>query len=292
MAAGERALKRRIKVVKNTQQITKAMKMVAAAKLKVAQTKIEAAAPYTDKMEEILNNLLQATQDLTHPLTETRNEIKRVLVVVYTSDRGLCGSFNTNMIRKAQSFIKELQSEGKDVAIYAVGKRGYNFFSKRNYHIQDHEEGLQPSLSFLEAKEISQKIKDLYVNEIYDIVHMCYPKFINTVSIVPSIRQFLPLEPEMPDEEQTASHADYIFEPEAEELFNSLIPRYVDMQFYRLLIESLTSEFAARMTAMTAATDNADEVIRDLTIKYNKMRQSAITAELLDIVGGANALEA
>ncbi len=291
MAGGARALKRRIKVVKNTQQITNAMKMVAAAKLKVAQAKVEAAIPYTDKMQEILNNLLQATGELSHPLTEKKDSVKRIILVAFTSDRGLCGSFNTNMIRKAHRFVNDAEKKGWETTLAPIGQRGFKYFSKRKFDILANYTGLEPTLTFRDAKKISEGIKEAFMTGGYDAVYICYPKFRNVVSVIPTTFQFLPLAPGEPGSEEDAAHSDYIFEPEAEKLFNSLIPRYVDMQFFRLLIESMTSEFATRMTAMTAATDNAEEVVKDLSIKYNKMRQSTITAELLDIVGGAKALE-
>ncbi|RMH70922.1 MAG: ATP synthase F1 subunit gamma [Gemmatimonadetes bacterium] len=287
MAAGVRELKRRIKVVKNTQKITRAMEMVAAAKLKVAQTKIEAAAPYTDKMQGILNNLLASSGTLEHALTEVRPTVNRILLVLLTSDRGLCGSFNANINRLAQNFIKE---QGQDrVDIFAIGRRGRDFFTKRGYNVVDSETGLNPKLTFMDARQISDRIKTAFIHGGYDEVHICYAEFKNVAAQIPTHFRFLPLQPEATEEIQLNN--DYIFEPEAATLFNSLIPRYVDTQVYRLLIESLTSEFAARMRAMKTATDNAKDVIRTLTIKYNKTRQAAITAELMDIVGGANALE-
>lgn len=286
-AAGARTLKRRIKSVKNTQKITRAMKMVASSRLKVAQRKIEAAAPYTDKMQDILNNLLAAKTDLEHPLTEVRDSVEKILLVHITSDRGLCGSFNTNLNRTAETFISEL---GKDrVDLFTIGRKGNLFFKKREYTIFDSEDGLTPSMTFVEARQISERIREAFINGKYDEVHICYAKFINPAVQRPTTFRFLPLQPEISKEAEV--NQDYIFEPEADQLFNSLIPRYVDTQIYRLLIESLTSEFAARMRAMTIATDNADEVIRDLTIQYNKTRQAAITSELMDIVSGANALE-
>ncbi|OQY26981.1 MAG: ATP synthase F1 subunit gamma [Candidatus Cloacimonetes bacterium 4572_55] len=288
MAGGARALKRRIKVVKNTQQITNAMKMVAAAKLKVAQAKIEAAAPYTDKMQEILNRLLQGTDKLSHPLTVEKEGNNRLALVIFTSDRGLCGSFNSNLIRKGQTFVDSLLKEGKQVSLMAVGERGYAYFSKRKYRVIASHTGLEPKIRFQDCKRIGDRIKELYTEDDFDSVHICYPKFKNTMTVIPTVIPFLPLAAEISPSNE--SDTDYIFEPEVEKLYNSLIPRYVDMQLFRLLIESMTSEYATRMTAMTAATDNADEVIDNLTITYNKMRQSAITSELLDIVGGANAL--
>ncbi len=290
MAGGARELKKRIKVVKNTQQITNAMKMVAAAKLKVAQTRMEATGPYTDKMQEILNNLLLAAADLSHPLTGKQIEAKRIALVLYTSDRGLCGSFNSNMIRKARTYIADTEKGGKKVALFTIGRRGNAYFSKRDYDVVADYSGINPSMTFQEAKELSSRIKEIYTGRDFDAVYLCYPKFKNMVTSIPTVFQFLPLVPETAVAEN-AAQADYIFEPDVEHLFNSLIPRYVDMQFFRLLIESMTSQFAAQMTAMTAATDNAEEVVRSLTITYNKVRQSAITSELLDIVGGVNALE-
>ncbi len=292
MAGSARELKKRIKVVKSTQQITKAMKMVAAAKLKVAQTKIDAAAPYTDKMQEILNNLLKAADNLSHPLTETRAEVEKICLIAYTSDRGLCGSFNSNLIRKAQTFVNEMTKQGKEVSIFPIGRRSLAFFTKNGYKIVDSQIGLKPQMSFANSKAISERVKALYTGGQFDAIYFSYPRFKNIVTSIPTTFQFLPLEPKAASSDgPVSSQTDYIFEPAADQLFNTLIPRYVDMQFFRLLIESMTSEYAAQMTAMTAATDNASEVIRSLSIVYNKVRQGSITAELLDIVGGVNALE-
>lgn len=285
--AGVREYKRRIRSVKNTQQITKAMKMVSAAKLRRAQEYAEASRPYTETLQGTLARLAAVAFDVRHPLLEKREEVRKVGYIVITGDRGLCGAFNTNIIRAASTAI--LEDERKvETGIIAVGRRGRDFYRKRGgYDAEFINLGDKPS--YADAREIGQYVMNAYENEELDEVHIVYGKFINVLRQVPTVVQILPLEP--PDNEETEEqYVDYIYEPSAEDILLTLLPRYIGSQIYNALLESKASEHGARMTAMGNATENAGEIIDALTLEMNKVRQAAITDEILDIVGGAEAL--
>lgn len=285
--AGVREYKRRIRSVKSTQQITKAMKMVSAAKLRRAQEYAEASRPYTETLQGTLARLAAVAFDVRHPLLEKREEVRKVGYIVITGDRGLCGAFNTNIIRAASTAI--LEDERKvETGIIAVGRRGRDFYRKRGgYDAEFINLGDKPS--YADAREIGQYVMNAYENEELDEVHIVYGKFINVLRQVPTVVQILPLEP--PDNEETEEqYVDYIYEPSAEDILLTLLPRYIGSQIYNALLESKASEHGARMTAMGNATENAGEIIDALTLEMNKVRQAAITDEILDIVGGAEAL--
>lgn len=285
--AGVREYKRRIRSVKSTQQITKAMKMVSAAKLRRAQEYAEASRPYTETLQGTLARLAAVAFDVRHPLLEKREEVRKVGYIVITGDRGLCGAFNTNIIRAANTAA--LEDERKvETGIIAVGRRGRDFYRKRGgYDAEFINLGDKPS--YADAREIGQYVMNAYENEELDEVHIVYGKFINVLRQVPTVVQILPLEP--PDKEETEEqYVDYIYEPSAEDILLTLLPRYIGSQIYNALLESKASEHGARMTAMGNATENAGEIIDALTLEMNKVRQAAITDEILDIVGGAEAL--
>lgn len=285
--AGVREYKRRIRSVKSTQQITKAMKMVSAAKLRRAQEYAEASRPYTETLQGTLARLAAVAFDVRHPLLEKREEVRKVGYIVITGDRGLCGAFNTNIIRAASTAI--LEDERKvETGIIAVGRRGRDFYRKRGgYDAEFINLGDKPS--YADAREIGQYVMNAYENEELDEVHIVYGKFINVLRQVPTVVKILPLEP--PDNEETEEqYVDYIYEPSAEDILLTLLPRYIGSQIYNALLESKASEHGARMTAMGNATENAGEIIDALTLEMNKVRQAAITDEILDIVGGAEAL--
>lgn len=285
--AGVRDFKRRIRSVKNTQQITKAMKMVAAAKLRRAQENAEASRPYTETLQGTLARLAAVAFDVRHPLLENREEIRKVGYIVVTADRGLCGAFNTNIIRAANLAIAE---DERQVAsgIIAVGRKGRDYFRKRG-GVDAEFINLGDNVSYADAREIGQYVMNAYENEEVDEVYIVYGKFINVLRQVPTVTKILPLEP--PQQEETEEqYVDYIYEPSAEDILLTLLPRYIGSQIYNALLESKASELGARMTAMGNATQNAGEIIDALTLKMNKVRQAAITDEILDIVGGAEAL--
>lgn len=285
--AGVREYKRRIRSVKNTQQITKAMKMVAAAKLRRAQEYAEASRPYTETLQGTLARLAAVAFDVRHPLLEKREEIRKVGYIVITGDRGLCGAFNTNIIRAANTAM--LEDERKvQTGVIAVGRRGRDFYRKRGgYDAEFINLGDKPS--YADAREIGQYVMNAYENEELDEVHIVYGKFINVLRQVPTVVKILPLEPPK-NEETEEQYVDYIYEPSAEDILLTLLPRYIGSQIYNALLESKASELGARMTAMGNATENAGEIIDALTLEMNKVRQAAITDEILDIVGGAEAL--
>lgn len=287
-----RDFKRRIRSVTNTRQITKAMKMVAAAKLRRAQESAEASRPYAGKLAEVLARLSAISTDTRHPLLEKHESVDNVTYVVVTADRGLCGAFNTNIIRAAQEAIKE-DTRPVTVGITGVGRKGRDFFRKRGFKMQGEFVNLGDRISYAHAKEIGQYIIQMYEEGATDEVYLVYARFVNALRQVPTVVKLLPLEPPQAEEGELSPRefvADYIYEPNADEILMTLLPRYIESQVYHALLESKASEHGARMTAMGNATDNATELIDALTLQMNKARQAAITKEILDIVGGAEAL--
>jgi F-type H+-transporting ATPase subunit gamma len=286
--AGVREYKRRIRSVKNTQQITKAMEMVAAAKLRRAQESAEASRPYTEILQDALARLAAVSFDVRHPLLEKRKEIRKVGYVVITADRGLCGGYNTNILRAANTAIAE-DSRKPDTGIIAVGRKARDFYRKRGGYDAEYT-NLGDNVSYQDAKEISQYVINAYENQVYDEIYIVYAKFVNVLRQIPTITKLLPLDPPS-QEESELIYVDYIYEPSAEEILLGLLPRYVGSQIYNAMLEGKASEHGARMTAMGNATQNAGEIIDNLTLVMNKVRQAAITDEILDIVGGAEALK-
>lgn len=294
MAKGVRDFKRRIRSVNSTRQITKAMKMVSAAKLRKAQEKAESSRPYTGKLQEILARLVAMSSSAKHPLLETHDPIKLVTYVVITGDRGLCGGFNTNIIRKANQTIME-DERPVEAGIVAVGRRGRDFYRKRGYNLQGDFINLGDNLDYTQAQEIGQFIAQLYEEGAADEVYLVFAHFVNAMRQIPTVQKILPVEtPEdikAEAEEFARFSPDYIYEPDAEQILVSLLPRYLMSQVYHAMQESKASEQGARMTAMGSATDNASELIDILTLEMNKARQAGITNEILEISSGAEALK-
>jgi F-type H+-transporting ATPase subunit gamma len=284
--AGVRDFKRRIRSVQNTQQITKAMKMVAAAKLRRAQERAESSRPYTETLQGTLARLSGVAFDVRHPLLEKREEIRKVGYIVVTADRGMCGGYNTNIIRAANIAIAE-DKRGVTTGIIAVGRKARDFFRKRGGCDAEFV-NLGDNVSYADAREIGQYVMDAYESEELDEVYLVYARFVNVLRQVPTVAKILPIE--APEGETEEHYVDYIYEPSAEEILLALLPRYVGSQIYHAMLEGKASEQGARMTAMGNATQNAAEIIDALTVKMNKVRQAAITDEILDIVGGAEAL--
>ena len=286
-------IRRRIRTVKNIEKITNAMKMVAAARLKKAQSRAEAARPYAEKMRVVLANLAASAGEITHPLLEVREE-KRTAFVVIGADRGLAGSYNSNVMHTA---IREISDrDPHDVKLILAGKKALAFFKRKPYEVVA---TLQPSgkeVSFTDLRELAQKVRSLFESREVDAVYLIYAKFISPMRQEPKAIKLLPMAApshdgagfEIPPHHQAP--AEFIFEPEAGELLARLLPRYVDTEIYQALVESQASEHGARMTAMSAATKNAGEMIDTLTLAYNKARQAAITKEIVEIVSGAAAL--
>jgi F-type H+-transporting ATPase subunit gamma len=286
--AGVKELKRRIRSIKNTQQITKAMKMVAAAKLRRAQEAAEKSRPYTETLKGTLARLVGVSQDVEHPLLVKRDEVRKVGYIVVSADRGLCGGYNTNIIRLATDSMGA-DTRKPDNGIIAVGRKSRDFFRKR-IGVEAEFVNLGDKISYSDAREISQYVMNAYENEEFDEIYLVYAKFINVLRQVPTIVKILPIEPPDQGSITEGPSVEYIYEPSAESILVNLLPRYVGSQIYHAMLEGKASEQGARMTAMGNASQNAGEIIGNLTLKMNKVRQAAITDEILDIVGGAEAL--
>lgn len=287
-----REIKTRIKAVHNTQKITKAMKMVSASKLRKVQNRMLDLRPYADKMRDVLMSLAKGADRESHPLLAFRPR-KTVEVVVITSDRGLCGAFNTNILKAAQIYIDNCKKEGFEVSISTVGKKARDYFKRRGVSVRNARTGISGNVSFTNAQEISNDIKENYINETIDEVTVVYNAFKSMATQTVTVAKLLPLAAieEGKEGSDESAAADFIYEPSMEAIFDRLIPRNVDIQIYRALLESSAAEEAARMSAMENATKSCNEMVGKLTLQYNKARQSSITGELMDIVGGVEALK-
>ncbi|MCK5453283.1 MAG: ATP synthase F1 subunit gamma [Calditrichia bacterium] len=281
-----REIRRRINSISSTQQITRAMKMVAAAKLRKAQEQIFAARPYAYKIDEMIRHLITQLESVENPLLAIRPP-QRITLVVVTSDRGLCGSFNSNIIKRTLLQINEHRD--KEVSLICIGRKGYDFFRKRNYSIENHYINIFNQLEYLMAQEITAYLVKQYSQQKTDMVEVVYNEFKNAIQQTIIVEKYLPLTTEEFSGEMKS--VDYIFEPDKMILLDSLLPKHLNLQSWRILLESNTAEQGARMTAMESATDNAGELISDLTLHYNKARQANITKEISEIVGGAEALK-
>ena len=285
--ASARDIRRRIKSVKKTQQITKAMKMVAAAKLRRAQEAAIAARPYAVKLTEVLGRVANAAGDVSHPLLEVRDG-KKVAYIVITADRGLCGGFNSNTIRYAVRELKNIDNP----SIIAVGRKARDYFKRLdNVQIAASYVGLGEYVHFGQAQEIAKFVIEKYTEGEFDSVYLVFSEFINTLTQRPTKQKLLPVEPPEQKQEKERVSATYTFEPSAEIVLSELLPKYIEVSLYRAILESKAGEQGARMTAMDSATNNAKEMIDKLTLSFNRARQAAITKELAEIVGGAAALE-
>ena len=280
----------KIQGVKKTAQITKAMNMVASAKLRGAQEKMEAFRPYTSKFNEAMSNLSGGANTSNFPLMETR-EVHTVELVVVTSDRGLCGSFNSNIIRMVEKKIKEYESEGKTVSIVCVGRKGYQPLRKTG-KVRKQFLDIMSSFQMFNAREIASDVSKNFLEGNADKVEIIYGEFKSVAIQRPALKHFLPVQPvEGEEETEKKISGEYIYEPSTEEIMDVLQPLYLNVMVYHTMLEVGASEHAARMTAMDNATNACKDIVDHLTIVYNKARQAAITAELMDIVGGAEALK-
>ncbi|MDT7042911.1 ATP synthase F1 subunit gamma [Candidatus Nitronereus thalassa] len=287
-------LRRKISSVKNTQKITKAMKMVAAAKLKRAQDRIMSARPYAHKLRGVVANLGEHASRTSHPLLHKRTGNKTELLVI-TSDRGLCGAFNTNILRRAVEFLHERSKAGEQVSVSVVGRKSVDFFRRRTWTIRQEWPGVFDRLTYEHALDIGQNIIQQYNEGTFDQLYVVYNEFKSVMQQRVLVEKFLPIEAlEDESSEQPAAEGpkgSYLYEPDEHELLEVLLPKHFEVQTFRVLLESAAAEQAARMTAMDGATRNAGELIKKVTLFYNKTRQAAITKELMDIVGGAEALK-
>jgi F-type H+-transporting ATPase subunit gamma len=282
-----RDIRRRIRSVESTQKITKAMKLVAAAKLRRAQERILSARPYAAKMAELLSSLVRRAEGEAHPLLVRRPPTRKRLVIV-TADKGLCGAFNSNILRASLAFLRE-QGE-TSITLVVVGKKARDFYRRRPYQIKSEMLGFFDRLAYSHAQELAGGLMQEYLAGEVDEVHLMYNEFRSVAVQRVKRDQLLPIEPGEATEGQGEAAGDYIYEPSPEAILAALLPRHVTTQVFRALMESVAGEYGARMTAMESASKNAKEMIDVLTIQYNKARQERITKELLDIVGGAEAL--
>ena len=279
-------IKRRIGSVKNTQQITRAMKLVAAAKLRRAQEAVTASRPYAEKVMEVMESLALRVDPEAHPLLR-RRDVSNVLVLIMSGDKGLCGPFNSNIFKTTLKVIAD--NEGRGVSLISVGKKGVDFFKRRPYPITETFLDYSKRVSYALAQEIAAVVTEQFIDEKVDQVFMVYNKFKNVVVQEPKAVSLLPLA--LPTLEEEDRPVDYEYEPSAGEILDGMLRLYVENQIYQALLESAASENGARMTAMDAATKNAKEMIDGLTLEYNRARQAAITKELIEVVTGADALE-
>ncbi len=285
-----RDIRRRITSVKKTQQITKAMKMVAAAKLRKAQERINQTRPYAQSLADVLARVAANVDSDLNPYLKKPETINTVCLVVITADRGLCGSFNTNIIRLARQEADRLKEEGKTVKIVAVGRKGYEYFHRRGYDIVEKYINIFRSLNYEHAKEITRLVVGNYLSGEFDQVNLVFTAAVSAIKADLNNAVYLPLSAEQTGEEH-AQETDYLFEPAPEILLRDLCPKSLNIQMWRALLDSYAAEESARMVAMESATDNAQEMINSLTLHYNKVRQAAITTEISEIVGGAEALK-
>ncbi len=290
-----RQVRARIRVAKNIQQITKAMKMVAAARLKRAQDRVQSARPYAEQMRTVMGSLANAAgTSVAHPLLEQRTSIKRIGIVAITADRGLCGSYATNILKKTAEVVRTCGPDGstpalEDIRGIVIGRKGQAYFRRRGIPVAAEFAINMTGATFGEAAEISRKAQAMYMSGEVDVVYLVYTKFLSALTQKPTSVQLLPLSTDS-DDAAAGTSEEAIFEPNAATLFGDMVPRSVDTLVYQALLESVASEHGSRMTAMSSATDNAGKMIANLTLVANRARQAAITKEISEIVGGADAL--
>ncbi len=285
--ANLRDLRRRIKSIKSTQQITKAMKAVSAAKMRKAQEAVISARPYSKRIKGVLGRVAVASGGVNHPLLSVR-EPKKVAFIVMAADRGLCGGFNGNVIRRA---AQEIKSAGMDASLIVVGRKSRDFFQRRGYNIAKEYIGLGDNIRYASARDIGSFVVEKYSKEEYDVVYLIYSQFINVLVQKPMMVKLLPAEPPAEAGEDETKKVDYIFEPSAEAVLAELLPKYIENAVYQGLLETKAGFYSAQMTAMDNATKNASEMIDNLTLIMNRARQAVITKEISEICSGAAALE-
>jgi F-type H+-transporting ATPase subunit gamma len=282
-----KAIRKRISSIRNTQQITKAMKMVSAAKLRRAQEAAVQARPFADKMTELLKNVSARVSRDAHPLLRVREE-RKVQLLLFTSDRGLCGGYNANLIRAAEAFIRR-EGAGKEISLVLIGRKGADHFRRRRVPILDRHINILAVSAQALAADIAQKVIERFINGEADAVYILYSHFRSALSQVPTLEKLLPVD--VPQTENPDQLTEYLYEPGVEALLGSLLPAVVEVAVFRALLEATASEHGARMTAMDSATSNASKMMGSLTLQMNRARQASITRELMEIVGTAEALK-
>ncbi len=285
-----RDILRKIDAVKKTKQITRAMNMVAAARLRTTQAKMENFEPYAKKFAEVLENLASHIDPEIHPLLNKKEQVSKVGLLHFTSDRGLCGSFNNNLISAGVKWVKDQQSKGLDYALTLVGRKGRDYFRKRDYNITTSHVSIYGNVDIAFVNQMAKDLSDRYLADEIDEVYMMYSRFISMAKQEPTLVQLIPIVPPQ-GEKDSEGMAEYLCEPNAETLLIELLPKHLSVQIFNAFLQNETSENASRMAAMDNATRNCSDLIENLTLVYNKARQAAITAELMDIVGGAEALK-
>ena len=288
-----RDIQNKIVGVKKTRQITKAMGMVATAKLRGVQEKTERFRPYAEKFSEVLGSLSQGVDPEIHPLLAQPEKVDKVALIVLTADRGLCGSFNMNLIHAAQAFVTQRKADGQEVDLYVVGKKGSDFFKRRKTEMKESLRGAMNVIDFDLAVTVARYGLNAFLSGEVQEVYLLSSKFLSIVRQVPTVEKLLPVSAVEVEGEaaEQGTALEYLTEPSAEEILVDLLPRFVNVRVYSGLLETATSEQAARMAAMDNATNACKDMIEDLTLVFNKARQAAITAELMDIVGGAEAIK-
>lgn len=281
--ANLKAIKKRITSVKSTQKITRAMKLVSAAKLKRAQERAQQSRPFEQQLLDMVSSILSDAK-WTSPLSENRGD-ERTCIVLFTTDRGLCGSLNANVLKQATRRLNELS--GKNVELVCLGKKGYDYFRKRGFRVHSFHSGLIRTGTHLKMAEVGKDLRSLFIEKKFDRIEVIYPRFQSAVSQKPTQVDLLPFKPS-----SAKAGGLCLYEPKPEALLNSLVPMLIDFQMYRFLLETIASEHAARMAAMESATKNSKEMIERLTLERNRARQAVITKELMEIIGGAEAISA
>ena len=285
-----RDILRKIGAVRKTRQITRAMNMVAAAKLRSTQGRMESFDPYAEKFAEVLGNLASRMDAEIHPLLVKKEQVSKVELLHFSADRGLCGSFNTNTINKAVKWVKEQGDSGRDYGLTLVGRKGRDYFRKRNYNISASHINIYGKVDMSFINQMTRDFTTRYLSDEVDEVYMIYTRFLSMAKQEPTLVKLIPIEPPKGEEESKEAAAEYLCEPSAVELLIELLPKHISVQIYNAFLQNEVSEHAARMAAMDNATKNCGEMIENLTLVYNKARQAAITSELMDIVGGAEAI--
>ena len=286
--AGSKEIRTKIKSVENTRKITKAMEMVAASKMRKAQDRMRASRPYAEKIRNVAAHLSYAQAEYKHPFLIKREAVKTVGLIVVSSDKGLCGGLNTNMLRLSVNQMKAWEAEGKAIAVSAIGNKGFGFMNRVGANVKSHITGLGDVPHLEKLIGTIKVMLDAYTAGEIDQLYICYTKFINTMKQEPVMQQLLPLSGEQLG--SANGHLDYIYEPEAQPVIDQLMMRYIESLVYNAVAENMASEQSSRMVAMKSASDNAKNVIGELKLVYNKARQAAITKEISEIVGGAAAV--
>lgn len=284
-------IKRKIGAVKKTQQITKAMNMVAAARLRSSQGKMENFAPYAEKFTEVLGKLARRIDPDIHPLLVKKEEVQKVELLHFSADRGLCGSFNVNSINAAQKWVNQQKEMGRAYGLTLVGKKGRDYFSRRDFNISAIYKDMYRGIDMPKTNQITGEFINRFMNGDIDELYMIYCRFINMAKQEPTVVKLIPVEPPMSMEKESEGASEYLCEPDAESILIDLLPTHISVQILNAFLQNQVSEEAARMSAMDNATKNCKEMVEDLTLIYNKARQAAITSELMDIVGGAEAIK-